>query len=84
MGLDTVDLIVNIETAFNISVPNERWAGIDVVQDIYTVVEEYTRSSLVPRPEIIVRVNAILSLQSGFNQDAITPYMSITNDLGLD
>ena len=84
MGLDTVDLIVKIETAFNISVPNERWASIDLVQDIYTVVEEYTRGRSVNRPEIVLRVNAILGIQSGYNVDAITPSMSITNDLGLD
>ncbi|HTE09457.1 MAG TPA: hypothetical protein VK645_00780 [Chitinophagaceae bacterium] len=84
MGLDIVDLVMKIEKAFSIEVPDQRWEQVITVQDVYDVVWEYAGSKLVDKDGMIARINLILIDHIGCGPGEITPEKNLTGDLGLD
>lgn len=81
MGLDTTELIMEIEDNFNIKIPNKDINEIFTVQDIYDVVKQYTDKDL--ETEIKPIINAMISEKSGVHINAIKPSADIVKDLGL-
>jgi len=87
MGLDTVELIINIEKHFAISIPDLEAGQIYTVQDIVDCV--YSKISAHPEKamgiqdieEIVIRM---ISEFSGIPANEIQLSHSITGDLGLD
>lgn len=81
MGLDTTELIMEIEDNFNIKIPNKEIHEIFTVQDIYDVVKQHTNKDL--KTEIIPVINTLISEKSGVHVNAIRPTADIVKDLGL-
>lgn len=81
MGLDTTELIMEIEDNFNIKIPNKEIHEIFTVQDIYDVVLLHTNKNL--ETEIKPVINALISEKSGVHVNAIRPTADIVKDLGL-
>lgn len=83
MGLDMVDLLWKIEKHFNIVISNEDAAKMFTVADIMETVIRYLpeHSDSVETAEM---VRKIIADQAGYELHEVQPYMSITNDLGMD
>ncbi len=88
MGLDTVDLVYEIEAAFGIQIPDIVAEKINTVQDMHNVVYELVEAKGNPdqltRQEQEIRTVAIISDQAGIPMHEIEPWKSFTNDLGMD
>ena len=84
MGLDIVDLVMKIEKAFSIEVPDQRWEQVVTVQDMYDVVWEYAGRKLTDKDAMIAKINLILIDHIGCEPGEITPEKSLTSELGLD
>jgi acyl carrier protein len=84
MGLDTVDLIVRIETYLSISIPDRQAEKIVTVQDICAIVFKLLPTSDIDRVEIENAVKTIISDHTGLKISEMDLHKSITSDLGLD
>ncbi|HWB28699.1 MAG TPA: hypothetical protein VG738_24670 [Chitinophagaceae bacterium] len=85
MGLDTVELVVEIEKTFDISIANDIAAKVTTVADFYNVVEKYVEEgNNYTREEIVRAVNSIVANFTRLPLDEITPGKRICEDLGLD
>lgn len=87
MGLDTVELIINMEKHFDIAIPDQEAGQIYTVQDIVNCV--YSKISARPEKtmdmkEIEETVIRIVSESSGIPAHEIRLSHSITDDLGMD
>lgn len=88
MGLDSVDLIVQIEKAFDIQIPDSEAEKISTVGHLYACVERHyvalTKDSGPDRLDIQTVINHILTERFGIEPQEIAPNKSLTNDLGID
>jgi len=85
MGLDTVELIVNIEKRFRIDIPNNEAAELVLVQEICDSVWIKVKDrNEMTREEVDLVVRFLISEQTGLEMHEILPHHSITSDLGLD
>ena len=92
MGMDTVELIVDIEKTFNIDIPNAEASSIATVKNLqdctWKHVLEKSQTDLsyskYSREKVDVIINTLLADRSGLPLEDITPNKSITRDLGLD
>lgn len=86
MGLDSVELILNVEAQFKISIPDR------VAEKLYTVgalqgfiVAELNR---IGKPHdsqaVLLRVQALICEQLRLSPDQVTPSARFIEDLGLD
>ncbi|AYB32702.1 hypothetical protein [Chryseolinea soli] len=87
MGLDTVELLINMEKRFNISIPDQEAGQIYTVQDFVNCI--YAKISMHPEKAMDIReveriVIHIVSESSGIPVSEIKLTHSITDDLGLD
>ncbi|RZK35830.1 MAG: hypothetical protein EOO61_11305 [Hymenobacter sp.] len=83
MGLDTVELIYNLELHFAIRIPHEEAAKCTTVQDVYELVLRQLPAA--PNPQkIYAEVVQFIAHQAGYEIHKIQPHRSLTNDLGLD
>jgi acyl carrier protein len=88
MGLDTVELVYEIESAFGIQIEDSVAAKIYTVQDMHNVVFELVQAKGNPenlsRQEQELRTLGIISDKAGLDMHEIMPWKSFTNDLGMD
>jgi acyl carrier protein len=87
MGLDTVELIINMEKHFDISIPDQQAGQINTVQDFVDCV--YAKISTRPEKGMDIKeveriVIRIVSESCGIPVNEIKLTHSITDDLGLD
>ena len=87
MGLDTVELIINMEKHFDIAIPDQEAGQINTVQDIVNCV--YAKISTRQQKNVDIKeiertVIGIVSEFSGIPVSEIQLSHSITGDLGLD
>jgi acyl carrier protein len=88
MGLDTVELLMEIERAFGIAIPDQQAEQIITVGDYYEVVWEHLQrdpeKNRLSRQEVETTINQIIVAFGGVEPHEVVPGASITNDLGLD
>lgn len=88
MGLDTVELIMEIERTFDINIANAEAEKLDTVGDIYKCVLMHLRSNdrkgFLSDEEVKGIVRYIMADKAGNSLYEVTLQKSITNDLGLD
>lgn len=87
MGLDTVELIINMEKRFDISIPDQEAEQIHIVQDYVNCV--YAKISIHPEKIMDIKeveriVIDIISEASGIPVNEIKLSHSVTGDLGMD
>jgi acyl carrier protein len=86
MGLDSVELVMEVEDAFAIEIPNAAAEAIQTIGDMTNYVT--TRLAVEGRPlarEVVFeRVCAITCEQVGVKRDQLTESTSFVNDLGMD
>jgi acyl carrier protein len=85
MGLDTVELIVEIEKSFNISIPDEKAGRIVTVGQLADYVYLNQKPGYkVEKEEVDDIVIHLLSTLVGLPKEEIELHHSFTNDLGMD
>jgi len=86
MGLDTVELIIEIERHFDIHIEDEEAEKLNTVQSIINHVKEKLEiDNRELKLEIITKhVINIVSNKAGIDKQKIKLTNSITQDLGLD
>lgn len=88
MGLDTVELLMEIEKAFGIAIPNQQAETIVTVGGFHNVVWEHLQrdpaKNTASRAEVESTINHIIVEFAGLEPHDVTPDKSITSDLGLD
>lgn len=75
MGLDTVELVIEVEESFGISIGDEDAPGIVTVGDLF----EYVLERVGSRPTLCLTSLAFYRLRR-----AITPNARFVHDLGAD
>lgn len=85
MGLDTVELIVEIEKSFDISIPDEDAECIATVGQLADYIYENQKPGYkIEKTEIDKDVIHLVSIMSGLPKEEIQLHHSFTNDLGMD
>lgn len=85
MGLDTVELIVEIEKSFDISIPDEVAERISTVGQLaHYIYENQKPGYKIEKKEIDDIVIHVLSTLVGLPKEEIQLHHSFTNDLGMD
>jgi acyl carrier protein len=86
VGLDTVELVMEVEAAFAIDIPNEAAERIQTVGDMtyYVVTRLAAEARPLPREIVFERVCAITCEQAGVTRDQLTESTSFVSDLGMD
>lgn len=87
MGLDSVELVLSVETAFAITISDQAAAAMITVGDIHAfVVAELARQGRTdPSPEIAYDLlKNLVCLQLGVPREAVTPQARLVRDLGMD
>lgn len=86
MGLDTVDLVLQVEEAFTIRLPNDEAGQIATVQDLCQAICRAAAAegqSLDPCT-VQDRVHFLLTTQFGVPPGHLGPQVRLVQDLGLD
>ncbi len=86
MGLDSVELVMEIEEFFEISIPDEDAATMRTVGDVTNYVTQALADLGRPRPREVVfeQVCGVTCEQCGTTRDQLTEDTSFVNDLGID
>jgi len=84
LGLDTVELIVEMEKQFNIAIPDREAEKIATVGQLSTYILRHQNRPLKTKEEIDKAVIAIVSACAGIDEEEIELHHSFTNDLGMD
>lgn len=87
MGLDTVELIMEFEKAFDIQVPDATWERTSTVGDAYNVVWQHLEHKPghgMSRKEMEELMKDIIEDKVGVDRSEITPEKSFVDDLGMD
>lgn len=83
MGLDSVELLVEIEEAFNIEISNLEAEKINTIKDFYEIILEKTDNDQT-EAAILQKLKILISEKVGFDIKDHRLDMSIVYDLGLD
>jgi len=92
MGLDTVELIVAVETYFEIEIAAEEAERIYIVGDLnYTIVrklrkKKHSKANMpyLQAVDIFALLQKIIHKQTGIDVEEIIMDASLTEDLGID
>ena len=84
MGLDTVELIIEIEKRFDIHIEDVRAEKIGTIEDLIVAIEEIKTDHSMNREEITEKVLDLVSYVSGIEVSKLNLSDSFTNDLGMD
>ncbi len=86
MGLDTVELVLDIEKEFSIEIPDKDAETLGIVGDIARYVEEKSKGTgnAVTFEVALRRIIKILESQYGIPQGKINSISHVVFDLGLD
>lgn len=87
MGLDTVELVLNIEEEFGLEIPNDAAGRMFTVGDVHSfLVRELERrgQTAVDESRIFERLREIVCTQLGVKPEAVVPGARFVEDLGAD
>jgi acyl carrier protein len=85
MGLDTVELIVEIEKRFDISIPDKDAENIATIGQLADYVHTHQKPGYkIEKKEIDQITIHLVSTLIGIPKEEIMLYHSFTNDLGMD
>ena len=89
MGLDGVELVMEIEHAFDIRLPNDAWTEARTIGAVADVVHDHLsrfRRSFHPieRAEIVDRVRALTAKQFDVPLESLAENTNFVRDLGMD
>jgi acyl carrier protein len=86
MGMDSVELVMDIEKKFNIRIPNSQAETIFTVGDIHAIVWQHLSAghSDKSKSEMEHEINQVIADKAGFDLSEITPEKRICDDLGMD
>jgi acyl carrier protein len=87
VGLDTVELILAIEDAFEIGIPNEAAGHLVTVGDVHRFVVATLRrrdGPAVDENAIYAKVHRVICEQSGARPERVHPDTRFVEDLGMD
>jgi acyl carrier protein len=85
MGLDSVELIMEIEKAFEISIQDEEAQKIITVGDIYNCTWSYiNKRKEANKKEMETIINQIIHDKIGVELKEISPEKKIIDDFGID
>lgn len=86
MGLDSVELILDIEKAFEIAITNEEAATLLTVGDIQSLLRQKRGVRAGTRADDAqwMRLRAVIIESRSVPIDLIVPEAEITRDLGID
>jgi acyl carrier protein len=84
MGLDTVELIMSAEEAFDIDLPDEETSRVRTVGDFHALVMEKLRAKNLAEPgaEVVMdRLRSLICRQLGVKPGQVTPEARFREDL---
>lgn len=87
MGLDTVELVMRVESDFNVEIPDEIAATLETVGMLHRwLVTEIERVSGQPQNPVLVyeKLKALIIDQTGVAPHLVTPAANFVKDLKLD
>jgi acyl carrier protein len=89
MGLDSVDLLIEIEKAFKIKIQNHEAEQIVTVKDYYDIVwnhlsDSKEKSNKFTREEAEFLINQIIIDKTGVEKEEVIPSEKLCEDLGTD
>ena len=82
MGLDTVELVMEIEQAFDISIPDDRASRMLTVGDVYEFILEKTGDTL--QSNTCLKAAAFYELRRHVERSAVVRSARFVQDLGAD
>ena len=86
MGLDTVELVLEAEKYFGVSVPDERAEKIETVEQFARLLCELRGQTIVPLPYevVLLQLQQIIASRFMIPIELIVPEARFVKDLGLD
>jgi hypothetical protein len=86
MGLDTVELVLEAERHFGVSVPDERAEKTDTVEKFAHLLCELRAQTAAPLPyeEVLLQLQQMIANMFQIPIERIVPEAHIIKDLGLD
>ena len=92
MGLDGVEIVLEVEDAFSISVPDDEGGEVRTVSNLVDLVIRRLRDSDDPpviddaalRPMILENIRGIIVDQMAIDPERVTPEANLVEDLGID
>ncbi len=86
MGLDTVELVLEVEKQFDVLIPDERAATTETVGQLAALVCELREQSGAPLPcdEVRARLRKMISDQFAIPLDRVTAEANFVKDFKLD
>jgi acyl carrier protein len=84
MGLDTVELAMEIENNFQIRPTDKEWSEVRLVNEIHALIITHMKHSDLTDEEVMSQLIKLIAKKTGNEEDKILPTDSITDDLGLD
>jgi acyl carrier protein len=94
MGLDIVEMVMEVEETFGIEVPNHDAERLRTVGDLYWYVREHVpnpptsdaarHDTGVPADEIWERLLDVIQKEAGVKRERLVPTARFADDLGMD
>jgi hypothetical protein len=92
MGLDSVELLMEIEKEFSIRVEDREAEMVRTVQDLYDLVwmtiqrkaRNHNESASISKNIAFSRTRELISISTGIELDKILPHHNLKKDLNLD
>jgi len=86
MGLDSVELIMTVETTFDLSIPDQEAEKLDTVGKLYQfILDDFEETvSEEQQNEIWERLKAMIVEQLAIKPEQVTKEANFVYDLGMD
>ena len=84
MGLDGVELIMEVEKAFTIQIPDREAENILTVGDLYNSVWNHVEKEGADRKAIETKINQVIVDTLGVSLKKISPEKGFIDDFGVD